>query len=165
MNPIGEQCYEVQLSDGTRQVFHKDHIKPFYISEEEDRVPTSTSRGHKRRDLSSPPTTEGLPPKRRVRIVSSGHPFLAWKDEDGTVRVGSKISWTNDNFFLVHEYKLLEDHRTVVPMYFTSDGILRVGGPPEIPATVAVNPKGVSVLKLESPTQLSVESSRKVSAL
>lgn len=148
-------------------------MKPYFSSEDEhqsgepdeDHLPSSIPRGHKRERLSSPPIAEDLPLKRRVRIVSSGHTFLAWKDEDGTVRVGSKVSWTNDGLLLVHEYKLLDDHRTVVPMYFTSDGILKIGGPPHIPATIAVDPKGIFILKLRSPTQLSDESSRKVSAL
>ncbi|EER14683.1 hypothetical protein Pmar_PMAR002113, partial [Perkinsus marinus ATCC 50983] len=89
---IGGQCYEVQLPDGTRQVFHKDHLKPYFSSEDkhqsgepdEDHLPSSIARGHKRERLSSPPIAEDLPLKRRVRIVSSGHTFLAWKDEDGT---------------------------------------------------------------------------------
>ncbi|KAF4654018.1 hypothetical protein FOL47_010175 [Perkinsus chesapeaki] len=151
LNPIGSQCYEVELANGTRQVFHKDHLKSYIESAEEkaenEAVQVNQKRETENQDCLYQP------------------PFVAWKDTDGKVKIGAKLSWTNDDLLLVHEHQLLEDRCTVVPMYFTADGVLRIGGPPEIPVTVTVSPRQVSALRLETPARLTEDSMRKVSAL
>ncbi|EER03842.1 hypothetical protein Pmar_PMAR017253, partial [Perkinsus marinus ATCC 50983] len=170
---LGKECVEVKFSDGSVQVYHKDHIKDDDggLSQTQDprviakpttpRVPAvlqqpSTGeipdRGRKRLPSTSEPAGFAEPSKRRVLRNPTRSYFIAWKDADGIVRYGRKLSWTNDDYLLVQEYRLDEDERILLPLWISPEGSHHIGAildPQCKPLTFTVSPRDTVTLYLD----------------
>ncbi|KAF4682323.1 hypothetical protein FOZ60_010740 [Perkinsus olseni] len=186
-----KECVEVKLSNGSVQVYHKDHIKDddgnpsrtqSSIEAEEpiaQRGPAVTQQssteevpahhGRKRLPSSPEPVEFTEPTKRRVLRNPTSTYFVAWKDADGVVRYGQRLSWTNDGYFLVQEYKLDEAEQRLLPLWISSEGSLHIGviSDPECkPLTLTVSLKDTVTLHLDvSSNHLSQRDIEKVASL
>ncbi|KAF4687491.1 hypothetical protein FOZ60_003857 [Perkinsus olseni] len=188
---LGKECVEVKFSDGSVQVYHKDHIKDddshpsrtqSSIEAEEpiaQRRPAATQQssaeevpthhGRKRLPSTPEPVEFAEPTKRRVLRNPTRTYFVAWKDADGMVRYGQRLSWTNDGYFLVQEYKLDEAEQMLLPLWISSEGSHHIGtiSDPECkPLTLTVSPKDTVTLHLDgSSNHLSQRDIEKVASL